>query len=218
PSCKTTILWKDLIPLLSFVLLRGTCRACHARIPWQYPFVEASMGCLFVFIGMWHLRQSEALFFPALYRDLFIVVVLFAIFLYDLYYQEIPDLLTIPAIVILFIISLFLPGPSVFSLLLAMSIGGGIFLFQYAISKGAWIGGGDIRLGILMGALLGWPIILVALFLAYVGGALVSCCLLALKKKGLKSEVPFGTFLTVATFFSMLWGSDILAWYLHFLS
>jgi len=100
-------------------------------------------------------------------------------------------------------------------MLIGAAIGGGFFLAQFILSRGKWIGGGDIRLGVFMGVILGWQLTLVALFLAYIVGAIISVGLIAAKKKTLASKVPFGTYLTVTTFVSMFWGSQILNWYIH---
>ena len=100
------------------------------------------------------------------------------------------------------------------SMLLAAFVASGFFFLQFVISKGRWIGGGDIRLGLLMGVILGWPNILVALMLAYVLGAVVGLLLVATRKADMKSAVPFGTFLTVATVVAMFYGNRIVEWYL----
>ena len=94
---------------------------------------------------------------------------------------------------------------------------GGFFLLQFLISRGKWIGGGDIRLGFLMGLMLGWPYALVALFMAYILGALIGTGLLATGKKKMQSQIPFGTFLSLATLVALLFGSQLLNQYLSIL-
>ena len=96
-------------------------------------------------------------------------------------------------------------------------IGAGFFLLQYLVSKGKWIGGGDIRLGALMGIILGWQNTILALFLAYLIGAIVGLGLIIAKKKNRDSAVPFGTFLVIGTFVAMFWGERIVGWYLTLL-
>jgi prepilin signal peptidase PulO-like enzyme (type II secretory pathway) len=93
----------------------------------------------------------------------------------------------------------------------------GFFFLQFIISKGKWIGGGDIRLGFLMGLMLGWPNILLGLFLAYILGTVISLPLVVLGRQNLKSQVPFGVFLSIATIFSLLWGDAIIGWYFRLL-
>ena len=146
-------------------------------------------------------------------RDWFFIAVLIVIFVYDLCWYLILDNITIPAIIIAFVSNLFF-GIDFLNLTLAVVIGGGFFLLQFVVSRGKWIGGGDIRLGALMGALLGWPQILVALALAYFSGAIIGIGLVRFGKKELYSRVPFGTFLSVSTIVTLLYGDEILRWYL----
>ena len=93
-------------------------------------------------------------------------------------------------------------------------MGGLWFAIQFFLSKGKWVAGGDIRLGFLMGLILGWPGILVALGLAYVGGTIILLPFILLKKKSMKSQVPFGVFLVPATWLVIFWQSQIIAGYL----
>ena len=106
---------------------------------------------------------------------------------------------------------------NIFNLLLAALIVSGFFMLQFIISKGKWIGGGDIRLGFLMGTMLGWPNSLVALLLAYIVGSVISIFLIVFKFKKWGDQLPFGTFLTLATVISLLYGTQILNWYLGYL-
>lgn len=208
--CNEQILWYDNIPVLSFLALRGACRNCKENIPTSYPLVEVWMGCVFVFITLFFYGNPLLIV-----RDAAIVFLLTATFLYDLKYGLILDrFTTIPAIV-LFIAFAALGTNSVLNMVIGVLIGSGFFLFQYLVSEGKWIGGGDIRLGAFMGVVLSWPLILIGLFLAYILGAFVSIVLIALKKKSLASKTPFGTYLTVATFVAMYWGADIIVWYLN---
>lgn len=238
-ACRHTLAWYDLVPLMSFLLLRGKCRYCHARIDIQYPAVEFAAGLLFVLA---YLSVPYAKFyildsiFPILVSWYFISV-LIVIFVYDLRYMLIPDRVTIPAIVIGIIAQIInatsyqLPVPTTSRILgeagtasflayqlgVPILVGGGFFLMQYLISRGRWIGGGDIRLGALMGVMLGWPGILAGLMLAYVVGSLVAIPLVMLGKKGMQSQLPFGTFLSGATVLVMLWEDEIIKWYTSFL-
>jgi prepilin signal peptidase PulO-like enzyme (type II secretory pathway) len=103
------------------------------------------------------------------------------------------------------------------SLLIGALVAGGFFLAQFMISKGRWIGGGDVRLGVLMGVWLGWPVVLAALVLAYISGSIVGLLLMATKKKTLGSAIPFGTYLSASTLVCLLWGEAIVRWYAQFL-
>ena len=144
---------------------------------------------------------------------------LLVIFVYDLKYYLILDKVAIPAMIaaLLFNILLYPDWRRLAMYLLAAVIAGGFFFFQYAVSHGKWIGGGDIRLGFLMGLMLGWPWVITALVLAYIIGALFSLVLLALKKKKLSSHIPFGTFLSVGTFLALFWADKLYVWYANYL-
>lgn len=143
-------------------------------------------------------------------------LLLIPIFLTDALFYLIPDALTIPAIGVIFVFQI-VRGANLKNLAIAALIAGGFFLLQHIISSGRWIGSGDIRLGILMGVSLGIAKTLIALFIAYVGGALIAILLLTFKQKELSSKIPFGVFLTVATFVSLMFGDQISNTYLHFL-
>ena len=208
PQCKKDIFWHDNIPILSFINLSGRCRFCEKKISFQYPLVEFFTALIFV---LFYLKFGLTLqFLVYLIFTGFLIV----IFVYDLKYYLILDRITIPAIIIAILLNLYL-GINFWILLSGAIIGGGFFLIQLLISSGRWIGGGDIRLGILMGAMLGWQKLLAALFLAYILGAIIGIILIILKKKKMSSLVPFGTFLSLATLIILLWGEAILVWYLN---
>jgi len=218
PNCKKNLKWFELVPIFSFVVQRGKCRYCGKRISWQYPLVELVTGLLFVFnfllvskgFGLW---LSPDFFNLVLIRNFVFISALVLIFVYDLKYYLILDKITLPAAAFALLVNLLI-GVSLYNLLLSAIIGGGFFLLQYLVSRGRWIGGGDIRLGALMGLMLGWPQILTALFLAYVIGAFVSLILVLVSKKKWSSQVPFGTFLSLATVGVLFFGPQIVDWYL----
>lgn len=216
--CRHRLYPKDLVPLFSYLFLKGHCRYCQHKFSHQYPLVEFFTGLIFVLI-FWKIVPSGDLvdinflqFFHLL--DWWMIAsFLIIIFVYDLKYYLILDRVVWPIIVLAFLANLFL-GFSFLNLIFAAIIGGGFFFLQFVISKGRWIGGGDIRLGVLMGVILGWPQVLTALFIAYVFGSLVSIILLLGKKKDWSDKVPFGTFLTIGTITTMLWGPILVRWYL----
>jgi len=229
PKCQKQIKWYDNIPLVSFFLLRGRCRACQQKISWQYPIVEFVAGVLFVLVFLNSFSGLTAGVFMlscfrvfVLLRDWFFVVILLILFLYDFKYYLIPDIIVLPAIALALFINLVIAAVGNSSLDFLISqffnfsisglLAGGFFLLLFVISKGKWIGGGDVRLGVMMGVWLGWPDILTALFFAYIIGALAAVPLLLLKKKNLKSAIPFGTFLAVGTAGAVFWGREIIKW------
>ena len=210
PACKHKLSFEDLIPLLSFVLLRGRCRYCKASISWQYPLVELGTALVFAFLFWW-----VGLNIAHLLLLWFISAALIIIFVYDLKHFLIPDVVVYPAIVVSALWQLLqgqLVGP------LSAGIGAAFFfLCLYLVSKGTWMGFGDVKLALLMGFILGWPNILVALFFAFLVGAILGLVLVALDKKGMRSEVPFGPFLVAGTAFAFVWGEMIVDWYCNLL-
>ena len=219
PKCKKQISWFDNIPVVSFLALKAKCRNCKKPISWQYLIVELTTAILFslVFYVSSQMFTDFALFTPYFWlivtTKLFILSVLIVVFLYDLKWYLILDIITLPSIVIIFCLNL-LTGMSWSSMLISAIIGGSFFLIQFLVSHGKWIGGGDVRLGFLMGIILGWPNILVALFLSYILGSIIGVGLIIIKKKKMDSQIPFGVFLTASTLITMLWGAQMLDWYL----
>lgn len=222
PSCQERIKFYDLIPIVSFFILKRKCRKCKKPISWQYPLVELFTGLIFVFLA-YHYQIVSSLSNPLFFRDLVFVCALIVIFTTDLRFFMILDMVVIPMMVFALLVNIFILSNSanfisvIISLIVSAIVAGGFFWLQYVISKGKWIGMGDVNLGFLMGFMLGWPNILFALVLGYFLGAIVSVILLLFKLKKMDSPLPFGVFLTVATGVAMLWGSQIIGWYLGLL-
>lgn len=220
PACRHTLSVWDLVPVLSYALLNGKCRYCRGAIGTSYPVLELSVAVLFAVAAVMRLGPAafggvDAFLAPGwtlLLRDWLAIVVLVQVFTYDLWFGYILDQVTLPAIVVFLVWNLVLGAPWP-ALLIGVFVGGGFFLLQYIVSGGKWIGGGDIRLGVLMGVLLGWPLVLVALFLAYLSGGAFGAVLLASKRKSIGSQIPFGTFLSAATIIVLFWGEPLLTWY-----
>lgn len=211
PHCRHRLFWSDLMPILSFVFLRGRCRYCHKKISWQYPLVEGVTGLLFLLFFLFDGPTVILIF------HFMIGAILLLIFVYDLKYLLIPDQFILVGSVCAILSSILLQSPAFPQALLGSVMGGGFFAFIVLISRGRWMGGGDVKLGFLMGLLLGWSSLLLALFLAFVGGALIGLLLILTRKKTFKSAVPFGTFLTVATLVALFFGDNLLAAYLSML-
>jgi len=233
-TCQTPLTWKDLIPVLSYLTLGGYCRYCKEKISFQYPLVEIATALLF-FIAysiVFPLSGTSHIFsdFDAgkallLLRNWISIAVLIVLFVYDLRWFLILDAIVIPAIICIYFFNgiFFYHAPvcaglvwygcalsiSWMNYLFATALAGMFFLIQYLVSRGRWVGGGDIRLGAFMGALLGFPQVLIALFLAYMIGSLVALPLVFLKKKEFKSEIPFAPFLALATVITLFWGDAI---------
>ncbi|MFA5021900.1 MAG: prepilin peptidase [Patescibacteria group bacterium] len=210
PCCGKKIAAYDNIPLVSFILLRGHCRNCKKNISWQYPLIELLTAFIFVWFSLRFGLTAQFLIY-SIFSSFLIVI-----FVYDLKNYLILDQITIPAMVIAFFSSLYL-GLGLGNIILAAIIGSGFFALQYFISKGKWVGDGDIRLGALMGLMLGWKFLLVALFLAYIIGSIFGLTLILVGKKKMSSAVPFGPFLTLGTFIALIYGQSILNWYFNLL-
>lgn len=208
PHCHQTIAWYDNIPVISFLALRQRCRHCQKPISWQYPLVELATGLIFA--GLFRQFGWTLDFVALAIFSCFLII----IFVYDWKHGLILDAVTLPAMAVALIFNL-IRGFSWWDLLLGAAIGGGFFLAQFLLSRGRWIGGGDIRLGALMGLMLGWQMLLVADLLAYLAGAGVAIVLLASARKKLGSPIAFGTFLSGATLVTFFYGQPLLAWYLN---
>ncbi len=224
--CAEPLHPKELLPVFGYFAVKGRCHRCRAVIPWQYPATEAVFALLFVVfaaraLGLWGLElpsyvaSSEV--FVLFVRDALMVSALVLIFVFDYRASVIPDRLTIPAILIATLANLAL-GLPLASILLGGLLLGGFFAIQFLLSNGRWVGGGDIRLGVLMGCLLGPWLGVVALLLAYIAGSILGLGLIVTKRRHLDSHVPFGTFMALATVVTMLWGQRMIDWYLGFFS
>ncbi len=215
-SCQRQLSWFELFPLFSYLILRKKCRACKRPISSLYFFTEGVVGVLFGFFAWFHLSQSGSFFSFSFLRDIISLSVFIIIFLSDMLFQKIPMGLTFGSAILIGVLQIAL-GRTWQSLLLGVVITSSFFLLQFLISRGQWIGFGDSAVGVLMGVVLGFPVVLVALFFSYSIGAGVNSVLLIMKKVTRKSRVPFACYLTVGTLVSMIFGREIIDWYLHFL-
>lgn len=214
PKCGHILSFHELFPVLSFVVQLGKCRACKQKIAWQYPLVELSVATLFVW--MYSLvPQADAIYLAYLF---FVSASLALIFIFDLKHYIIPNKVLYPltAVVALFDVATYGFSKELAYHALAACMASGFFLLLYLGSKGTWIGFGDVKFAVFMGLFLAPWSVLVALFLSYFIGALVSGVVLLSGKKGLQSEIPFGPFLVAGTFISFAYGERLIDWYLHF--
>lgn len=207
PRCGEAIAWYDNIPVASFLLLRGRCRGCAAPISWRYPAVELVTGALFV------LALCARGLGPALPGALLLVALLVAITAIDLDHQIIPDVISLPGIVVGLGLSVVTGQPRWTDALIGALVGGGVF-FAIIVASGGGMGGGDMKLGAMLGAFLGWQPLLVSILIAVLAGGIVAIVLLALRRKGRKDAVPFGPFLALGGLVGLLWGDRLLHWYL----
>lgn len=203
--CGRTLAWYELVPLLSFAVLGGRCRTCKKILSLQYLLVELLTATTFVLV--WQ-RFGWSLLTVAGWM---VTSTLIIIAVYDAKWSLIPDSFTL-ALTIASVAALLVQPLDLISSGLGIVVGCGLFLVQYLLSKGAWVGSGDIFLGGALGLLLGWRMMLGALAVSYIVGALVTLPLL-LRGKG-KSMIPFGPFLAFASWVVWLWGPQLWQWYL----
>jgi leader peptidase (prepilin peptidase)/N-methyltransferase len=217
-ACHHRLAAKDLIPLFSYLWLRGRCRYCQAGIPRRLFYVELATGIIFAFLYR-HCGLTPELGVMAFYTCLLIIT-----FLIDLEHGLILNKVVYSGMVVALILAIFLPQPWITQLgfqgIANFAVGGGIgfalLLLVAVISRGG-MGWGDVKLAALIGLTTGFPLVLLALIMAVVVGGAVAAGLLVAKKKGRKEAIPFGPFLCLATLITLLWGSNILNWYLGFM-
>lgn len=220
PHCKHTLSVSDLIPLLSWLILRGKCHYCHKPIGWQYPLVEAATALLFVSSYLWWPLSFDAGGIFELIIWLVSLVGFMALIVYDLRWMLLPNKIVFPitglAIIKVLGIALFFDGgfQSIINAVLGLAIAGGIFYVLFQVSNGKWIGGGDVKLGFALGLLLGTPTLaLMMLFVASLLGTLIALPGLITKKLQRTSMLPFGPFLIIGTILVKLFGQTLLNWY-----
>lgn len=205
PKCNHELKALDLIPVFSFLFLGGKCRYCKEKISWQYFIVELTTSLLFIsaFVLNYFFKEFN---WMLLVRDLIVVSAFIIIFVYDVRYMEIPDEVSIPASILILILNI-LVTKNFELFLLGGTIGACFFLIQFIVSKGLWIGGGDIRLGLLIGVLFGPYYAIIAIFLSYLIGTIYSFPILINKYFNKNKEninqnlntVPMAPFLVIGS-------------------
>lgn len=218
-ACHALIRARDLIPILSYLNLKGKCRSCQMVIPKKEFWTEVVCAVLFILAWLHYAIPGTAAFSISetmagvlIARDAFFICVLVLLFLVDLQTGLIPDRFTIPSIVIIALFNLFL-GMSPQALIVGALTLGGFFGLQYIVSGGRWVGGGDIRFGVLLGTMFGTAQGLLVLEIAYILGAIVAVSLLLTGRAKRFSAIPFGPFLAVGGYLSLLFGSPLLHYF-----
>jgi leader peptidase (prepilin peptidase)/N-methyltransferase len=218
-SCNRKIQARDLVPLFSYIWLRGRCRYCAARIPLRVPLVELATAIIFALLT-WHYGLNLQLAIVLIYACIFLVI-----FVIDLEHQLVLDIVVYPAIVLALIFSPFWdgfsewPSPGILNALMGGAVGFAFMGTVYLIalwryrSVGGGMGLGDVTLATLIGVATGFPLVLVALLLGILVGGLVAVSMLLLRLRKGKEAIPFGPFLAAATMVTLLWGQEIMDWY-----
>jgi len=214
-NCGTLVAAYDNIPVLSYLWLKGRCRHCQIKISLRYPMVEL-LGGLFA-LGTF---LKFGLTLEALIYYLFFAALLIVTFI-DIDHRIIPNVITLPGIPICFAASFALPTITYREALLGILIGGGsLFLVAWIyslITKKEGMGGGDIKLLAMMGAIVGWQGVLFTIFLASLVGTLAGLAAMLQSRKGMKLAVPFGPFLSIGSITYIFFGTPLIAWYFNLL-
>jgi leader peptidase (prepilin peptidase)/N-methyltransferase len=219
PKCGHTLKPLDLIPVFSWLMLKGKCRYCNKSISAEYPIVEVITVFLFISSYIyWPLSFGrEGIFYFVLW--LFLLINLIALAVYDIHWLTLPNrvmyLLYGAVLVQIVATFVFFHGglDYLYGDLLGLVIGGGIFYILFQVSSGKWIGGGDVKLGAILGLYLGSGIdAILMIFLASVVGSVYSLSLMGMGKLDRKAVIPFGPFLIVATIILRLFGQSITNW------
>lgn len=217
-NCNKKLAWHDLLPIISYLLLAGKCRYCRGAISIFYPVIEKLTGILFVIvifslIGRDYYLLTDPHYLLTASYYLFITSSLMTIFLTDFKYGIIPFKIVFPAVIVTFIWYLFFPAENS-TLLNAILSALGVFIFfflLFIITKGRGLGFGDVVYVFLMGLLLGFPKIVLGLYISFLSGAVISLILVLAQRKKIKGgTIPFGPFLVGGTLISMLWGNAII--------
>ena len=232
PRCGVPIRWYDNIPIISYLLLRGKCRRCGQPISWRYPLVELLNGLLFLWVIAEFGLTGEGFLVLALCSSLLVITFI------DLDHQIIPDVITLPGMVIgvaaapFFMTALAEPlslglgrmiphaGPYVTGLLnslMGLILGAAplyvIGLLWEKLRKIEAMGGGDVKLMGMVGSFLGWKGAFLTIMLAAVAGSVIGITLILLKKHQADKVIPFGPFLALGALVNLFYGNDLIAWY-----
>jgi leader peptidase (prepilin peptidase)/N-methyltransferase len=219
PDCGHELAARDLVPVMSWMLLRGKCRYCGKKIHWQYPVVEMVTAVAFG-VSAYVIAASGDVNAVKLGFWLVLLVMLIVLAVYDARWMILPDKVMLPMIVVAFgyaaTMSVMAHSPQMLADFLgAAVVAGGLFYAIVFFSKGRAMGGGDIKLAFAMGLILGLQNTFLALLVAFNVAAAVGIALLVARKRGRRDQIPFGPFLVGGTIVAFLYGQQIVDWYLR---
>lgn len=210
PACGTPIRWHDNVPLVSYAVLGGRCRACRAPVSLRYPGVELLTGVVFA-AHAWSFAPDGLLVVRLMFAAMLV-----ALFFIDLEHQLLPNAITYPGIALGLAAALVLP-PGLMSSAVGAALGAGILLaIRWGWRRATGVEGmglGDVKMLAMIGAVLGWEQVWLVLLLASVTGAGVGVAIAVAGRGSMKSRLPFGTFLSVAALAASLWGARLIDWY-----
>ncbi len=210
--CHHKLAWYDLIPIISFFLIKGRCRYCHKKISWQYPIIEALTGTVFILIAISNIKYQISnifhLFFLFGIASCFIVI-----FVSDLKYHLVSDWVLLSLFI--FVLGFHLINFNHFQPFLTNFIPSSFFValpifLIYFISKERAMGFGDVIMSAIVGFLLGWQKGLLALYIAVITGAIYGIVLIIFRQKKLKSKIAFGPFIIIGVVLMLIWGDKVV--------
>jgi len=220
-ACQHKLAAKDLIPVFSYLRLRGRCRYCQASVPRRLFWVELATALIFAFLYWWCVVFNPELGIATFGVMAFYACLFTIIFVIDLEQGLILNKVVYPGMVVALLLAL-LPqsrltlmiGPGIASAALGGGIGFGLFLLIAIVSRGG-MGWGDVKLAALIGLATGFPLVFLAIIMGAILGGIVAVALVIAKKRKRRETIPFGPFLALAAMITLLWGSNILEWYLR---
>lgn len=204
PHCSAVLKWYDLIPVLSFILLKGRCRNCKKKISKIYPLVEIATACLSLFTVFKIGALSWFFLFNGLIISLFFVLVLF-----DILYRTLPNKIVLLLLLAVLAKDFIFGWSNIKNLLFTALILGAFFAIMYLASRGRWLGFGDVKLVFIIGLLFGYPFGYLAITAAVWLAALIGIALMAANKAGLKTALPFGAFMAGASIAFIIFQNEI---------
>lgn len=210
PACKHRLGILDLVPIFSYLFLRGRCRHCGVKISPLYALFELITALLFVYSYITLGFQLE------LVIAWIFISILVSITISDLHTKLIPNKIIFPGMIVFLILRIFTHPLPYTDYLIGFLVGGGIFYFIAIISRGG-MGGGDIKLLAMIGLVLGWQLTLVTILLSSVIGVVFSGILLLLGKIKRKEPIPFGPYIALAAVIAYFWGDQLISWYVNLL-
>lgn len=212
PHCRADLRASDNIPVLSYAMLKGRCRSCGHPISVQYPIVELLAGIVFLLAFL----MFEP---PVLYQRLLFACAMIVLFVIDLEHRILPDVITLPGIILGFVFSFFMP-PGWLHSLIGIALGGGSLWLMgeiyFRVRHEEGMGFGDVKMLAMIGAFLGWKLTLLTLVLSSFTGSFIGIGMIVLKRGDMKYALPFGTFLAVGALIAATVGDQIVNWYASF--
>lgn len=205
PHCKHQLIWNDLIPLVSFLILKRKCRYCRHKISVVYPLVELVTGIVF---ALFYLQNGIPTNIESVF-ELIVAFFLISVIFFDYLYRIIPDKIIIPLITLSLTVNFLFKKLELTNLLISGLLLGGFFAILHIVSRGEWVGLGDAKLLLLVGFYFGYPNSFLITVFSIWTAALAGLTLIALKKASLKSELPFGVFLSIFSIIFILFQHEI---------